>query len=65
MKRRFTDEQIIMMIKEQEIGLSTKVVCRKHGINEARFYKYKLDLSRICSALMLKHHPHSTLAHFR
>ena len=41
MKRRFTDEQIIMMIKEQESGLPTKEVCRKHGISEASFYKYK------------------------
>ena len=41
MKRRFTDEQIIMMIKEQESGLPTNEVCRKHGISEASFYKYK------------------------
>ncbi len=41
MKRRFTDEQIIMMIKEQESGVPTKEVCRKHGISEASFYKYK------------------------
>ena len=41
MKRRFTDEQIIMMIKEQESGLPTKEVCRKHGISEASFFKYK------------------------
>lgn len=41
MKRRFTDEQIIIMIKEQESGLPTKEVCRKHGISEASFYKYK------------------------
>ena len=41
MKRRFTDEQIIMMLKEQESGLPTKQVCRKHGISEASFFKYK------------------------
>ena len=41
MKRRFSDEQIILMIKEQESGLPTKEVCRKHGISEASFYKYK------------------------
>jgi putative transposase len=33
MKKRFTDEQIIQMIKEQ--------VCRRHGISEGTFYKYK------------------------
>lgn len=41
MKRRFSDEQIILMIKEQESGVSTREVCRKHGISEASFYKYK------------------------
>lgn len=38
---RFTDEQIIGMLKEQENGLRTAEVCRKHGISEATFYKYK------------------------
>jgi len=41
MKRRFSDEQIILMIQQQESGLPTKEVCRKHGISEASFYKYK------------------------
>lgn len=41
MKRRFSDEPIIMMIKEQESGLPTKEVCRRHGLSEASFYKYK------------------------
>jgi len=42
MKRsRFSEEQIIAMIKEQEAGLPTVEVCRKHGISSASFYKYK------------------------
>lgn len=42
MKRsRFTEEQIIAMIKEQEAGSPTAVVCRKYGISSASFYKYK------------------------
>jgi putative transposase len=42
MKRsRFTDEQIIGMIKEQESGIPTAEVCRKHGVSSASFYKYK------------------------
>lgn len=41
MKRRFTDEQIISMIKEQENGMPTNEVCRKYGISSASFYKYK------------------------
>ena len=38
---RFSDEQIIGMIKEQESGVPTADVCRKHGISTASFYKYK------------------------
>ena len=40
-KSRFTDEQIIGMIKEQESGMPTVEVCRKYGISSASFYKYK------------------------
>ena len=38
---RFTDEQIISMIKEQESGIATADVCRKYGISPSSFYKYK------------------------
>lgn len=38
---RFTEEQIIAMIKEQEAGSPTADVCRKYGISSASFYKYK------------------------
>lgn len=40
-KSRFSDEQIIGMIKEQENGMPTAEACRKHGISTASFYKYK------------------------
>lgn len=40
-KSRFSEEQIIAMIKEQEGGVPTSEVCRKHGISTASFYKYK------------------------
>src|SRR6185312_17558958 len=42
MKRsRFTEEQIIAVLREQEAGLSTAEVCRKHGISTATFYGWK------------------------
>lgn len=42
MKRsRFTEEQIIGIVREQEAGAKTADVCRKHGISAATFYKFK------------------------
>jgi putative transposase len=41
MKKRFTEEQIIAVLKEQEAGGKTGEVCRRHGISGATFYKWK------------------------
>src|ERR687891_1972486 len=42
MKRsRHTEEQIIAILREQEAGAKTADVCRKHGISDATFYKWK------------------------
>jgi putative transposase len=42
MKRcRFTEEQIIEILREQEAGQRTADVCRKYGISSATFYKWK------------------------
>lgn len=37
----FSEEQIIAILKEQEAGMATAEVCRRHGISSATFYKWK------------------------
>jgi len=42
MKRsRFSDEQIIGILKEHQAGLSAEELCRKHGISDATFYTWR------------------------
>ncbi len=36
---RFSEEQIIAILKEQEAGMATADVCRRHGVSSATFYK--------------------------
>lgn len=40
-KSRFSEEQIIGILREQEAGRPTAEVCRKHGISEATFFRWK------------------------
>ena len=41
MKRRFSEEQIISILKQQESGIATSELCRQHNISSATFYKWK------------------------
>jgi putative transposase len=40
-RKRFTEEQIIAVLKEHELGGKTGDLCRKYGISEATFYNWK------------------------
>ena len=40
-RSRFTEEQVIGILREQEAGAATAEVCRKHGISETTFYRWK------------------------
>lgn len=41
MKKRFSEEQIIQILKEAEVGIKPKELCRKYGISDATFYIWK------------------------
>ena len=40
-KSRFSEQQIIAILKEHESGMSTAEVCRRHGISQPTFYSWK------------------------
>ena len=52
-KCRFTEEQIICVLREQQLGLPVAEVCRKHGISDATFCTWRsryggMDVSDAC-----------------
>ena len=40
-RKRYTEEQIIAVLSEAEAGAKTGELCRKHGMSEGTFYKWK------------------------
>lgn len=55
-RKRFTEEQIIGVLKEHELGAKTADLCRKHGVSEATFYNWKSKFGGmdVCEARRLK-----------
>ena len=45
MKKRFSDEQIITILREAEAGFSARELCRKHAISDATFYTWRKKYS--------------------
>jgi putative transposase len=41
MAKRYTEEQIIAVLKEADAGSKTAEICRKHGISDATYYKWR------------------------
>ena len=41
MKKRFSEEQIISILREAEAGVSARELCRKHAISDATFYTWR------------------------
>ena len=40
-KSRFTESQIVSILKEADAGLKVSEICRKHGISDATYYNWK------------------------
>ena len=44
-RKRYTEEQIIAVLKEAQAGVNTQELCRKHAMSDATFYKWKAKYS--------------------
>ena len=58
-KSRYTEEQIIAILKQHEAGVKTADLCREHGISDATFYNWKakyggLDVSEAQRLLQME-----------
>ena len=44
-RKRHTEEQIIAVLKDAQAGIGVQELCRKHGISDATFYKWRAKYS--------------------
>lgn len=51
---KFTDSQIIAILKQAENGIPVPQVCREHGISSATFYKWRSKFSGMDASLMAR-----------
>jgi putative transposase len=56
-KSRYAEEQIVGMLKESEAGLATPELCRKHGVSQQTFYRWKAKYGglEVSEAQRLRH----------
>ena len=53
-KSRFTDSQIIAILKQAETGTPAPALCREHGISSATFYKWRAKFGGMDASLMTR-----------
>ena len=53
-KSRFSDSQIIGVLKQEEAGVPVPELCREHGISSATFYKWRAKLGGMDASLMAR-----------
>ncbi len=53
-KSRFTDSQILTILKQAEAGAPVPELCREHGISSASFYKWRAKYGRMDASLMTR-----------
>jgi len=53
-RKRYSDEQIVRVLKEAEAGAKTSDLCRKYGMSEQSFYKWKSRYSGMDVSMLKK-----------
>jgi putative transposase len=53
-KSRFSDSQIIGVLKQEEAGVPVPELCREHGISSATFHKWRAKLGGMDASLMAR-----------